>query len=236
MSVLYYLRSLDPYGNGINVRASKIADILEISKRAVNDAIAVLEKKGYINLEDIQYSMRVVSNGCLCTTFSTDTQVGNSLPTQAENFPLEQGISHLSKEFPTQAENFPLEQEISHLQPETPTQQQFQNPNILKINKNIKNTTEKEGSVKNDFENQFQEVFDKYKDKLALYTIRSKCYVNDELVNNPKLEKIKTAIAHIPITKIETGIRAFLAWIKDAKNVRDPYKALHEAILRGWEI
>ena len=49
MSVLYYLRSLDPYGNGINIRASKIADILEISKRAVNDAIAVLVEKGYLD-------------------------------------------------------------------------------------------------------------------------------------------------------------------------------------------
>ncbi|MFH7028774.1 MAG: hypothetical protein ACHBN1_26110 [Heteroscytonema crispum UTEX LB 1556] len=216
LSVLYYLRSLDPYSNGIKVRASKISDELGISKRAVNAAIAILNERGYINLEDVEYSIKILSGGCLCDSSSTDTKVGNSHPTQAENFP--------------------PKQRISHLKPETPTQQEFQNYNILKINKNIKNTTEKEGSVKNDFEKEFSELFAKYESRLALYTIRSKCYVNDELVNNPKLEKIKSAIAHIPITKIETGIRAFLAWIKNAKNVRDPYKALHEAILRGWEV
>lgn len=46
LSVLYYLRLLDPYSNGIKVRASKIGDELGISKRAVNAAIAVLAEIG----------------------------------------------------------------------------------------------------------------------------------------------------------------------------------------------
>lgn len=49
LSVLYYLRSLDPYGNGIKVKASAIAEKLGITKRAVNLAIAFLVKKGYLN-------------------------------------------------------------------------------------------------------------------------------------------------------------------------------------------
>lgn len=48
ISILYYLRSLDPYGNGMRIRASKIADDLGISKRAVNAAIAKLNKDGLL--------------------------------------------------------------------------------------------------------------------------------------------------------------------------------------------
>ncbi|MCC5612192.1 hypothetical protein LC612_37060 [Nostoc sp. CHAB 5834] len=64
ISVLYYLRSLDPYGNGIRIKASKIADDLGITKRAVNAAIAVLEKDGLLPdwfekepYEDIEYQV-----------------------------------------------------------------------------------------------------------------------------------------------------------------------------------
>ena len=56
MTVLYYLRSSDPYNNGVKVKASKIAKEIGITKRAVNAAIAVLEEKGYISLEDVEYS------------------------------------------------------------------------------------------------------------------------------------------------------------------------------------
>ena len=56
MTVLYYLRSSDPYNNGVKVKASKIAKEIGITKRAVTAAIAVLDEKGYINLEDVEYS------------------------------------------------------------------------------------------------------------------------------------------------------------------------------------
>lgn len=73
LSVLYHLRSLDPYSNGIRAKASQIAKELEISKRAVNAAIAVLEEKGYIDLEDIEYSVKLSAGGCLCDNQSTGT-------------------------------------------------------------------------------------------------------------------------------------------------------------------
>ena len=57
ISVLYFLRSNDPYSNGIRVKASQLAKEIGITKRAVNSAIAVLEEKGYINLEDVEYSV-----------------------------------------------------------------------------------------------------------------------------------------------------------------------------------
>ncbi|MBE9053438.1 MarR family transcriptional regulator [Nostocales cyanobacterium LEGE 11386] len=132
ISVLYYLRSLDPYGNGIRIKASKIAEDLGITKRAVNAAIAVLEEKGYINLEDIDYSVKVSARGCFCDTSSTVTKVGIKFPAQEENFPPENGISYLRTEIPTQEENFPPENGISHLQSETLVKQESQDSNINK--------------------------------------------------------------------------------------------------------
>ncbi len=132
ISILYYLRSLDPYGNGIRIRATKIAEDLGISKRAVNAAIAVLEEKGYINLEDIEYSVKVSARGCLCDTLSTVTKVRREFPTWEEDFPPENGISHLGTEIPTWEQKFPPENGISHLQPETLVKQESQDSNINK--------------------------------------------------------------------------------------------------------
>jgi hypothetical protein len=132
ISILYYLRSLDPYGNGMRIRASKIAEDLGITKRSVNGGIVVLEEKGYINLEDIDYSVKLSAGGCLCGTSPTVTLVGNSFPTEEENFPLGNGISHLGNEFPTEEENFPLGNGISHLHPETQVEQESQDSKINK--------------------------------------------------------------------------------------------------------
>lgn len=139
ISVLYYLRSLDPYSNGMKIRASKIADDLGITKRAVNAAIAVLYEKGYINLEDIDYSVKVSAGGCLCDTEPTVTQVGTEFPTQEQNFPPENQDSHLRTEIPTWEQNFPLENRISHQKPETLVNQDAQDS---KINKTYKTFTD----------------------------------------------------------------------------------------------
>ncbi|KOP23137.1 hypothetical protein AMR41_27940 [Hapalosiphon sp. MRB220] len=132
LSVLYYLRSLDPYGNGIKFKASAVAEILGITKRAVNSAIAFLEEKGYILLDDIEYSAKISAGGCLCDTSSTVTEVGTEFPTREQNFPVGNRISQLGTEFPSWEQNFPPENRISHLEPETLTQQVFQNSKINK--------------------------------------------------------------------------------------------------------
>ncbi|MDR9900489.1 MarR family transcriptional regulator [Aetokthonos hydrillicola Thurmond2011] len=49
LSVLYYLRSIDPYSNGITVKSSHLAEKLGITKRAVNAAISVLVEKSYLD-------------------------------------------------------------------------------------------------------------------------------------------------------------------------------------------
>ena len=140
ISLLYYLRSSDPYGNGVKIKASDIAKEIGITKRAVNAAIAVLEEKGYINLEDIEYSVKVNSGGCLCDNSDSGTQVGREFPTQEENFPPEKSSSHLRTEFPTEEENFPQRKRISHSSAETTVQQEVETSKINKTYKNFKDS------------------------------------------------------------------------------------------------
>ncbi|RUS93791.1 hypothetical protein DSM106972_095500 [Dulcicalothrix desertica PCC 7102] len=80
-SVLLYIRTLDPYGNGINIRASQIANSLKISRNAVYEAIRVLGEKDYLVIEDVEYTMRLHHKGILsnlnCDTCQSDTHVSS---------------------------------------------------------------------------------------------------------------------------------------------------------------
>lgn len=68
-----------------------------------------------------------------------------------------------------------------------------------------------------------------------MYSVYIRIRQNENIVLNPKLERIIQAVGHIPTTKVEARIRAFLAWIRNATDVKDQYKALEVAISRGWE-
>ncbi|RUS93790.1 hypothetical protein DSM106972_095490 [Dulcicalothrix desertica PCC 7102] len=48
IGVLMYIKLADSYGNGARIKASKIAEELKITKRAVNSAIEVLASKGLL--------------------------------------------------------------------------------------------------------------------------------------------------------------------------------------------
>lgn len=82
IGVLIYTRAIDPYGNGINIKASQIANFLKISRNAVYEAVRVLCEKNYLQVEDIEYTMRLYHKGVLnnstCDTFQCDTQVSSS--------------------------------------------------------------------------------------------------------------------------------------------------------------
>lgn len=241
LSVLYHLRSLDPYSNGIRVKASQIAKELEISKRAVNAAIAVLEEKGYINLEDVEYSVKLSAGGCFCDNHSTVTEVGREFPTQEENFPPEQEISHPSKEFPTQEENFPPEQGISHSQAETPTPQAVENSNIHKTFKIFKNSLSEEerknflefGKKKASelpnpptlplkwVEKNWEEIAQEW------YKSRGKTPTTHKWENDPRtpqwlteLEELKNPLAFFaPGDKLDKEKQAFTRWAEENKLV-----------------
>jgi DNA-binding MarR family transcriptional regulator len=66
--VLYYIRTLDPYGNGIAINTAEIARTLSsngqiVHRQTVSRALKELDRKGFIDLEVIQVNVRVQPKG-----------------------------------------------------------------------------------------------------------------------------------------------------------------------------
>jgi hypothetical protein len=79
------------------------------------------------------------------------------------------------------------------------------------------------------------EIFKKYADRLKLYGVYLTTWLGEELAPNPKIKGAIAAAQKVPSERLERNLLAFLAWIKDAKQVNDVYKALTSAVTRGWE-
>jgi hypothetical protein len=79
------------------------------------------------------------------------------------------------------------------------------------------------------------EIFEKYADRLKLYGVYLTTWLGEELVPNPKIKGAIAAASKVPTWRLERNLLAFIAWIKDAKNVKDIYAALTSAVTGGWE-
>ncbi|BAZ71264.1 hypothetical protein NIES4106_60610 (plasmid) [Fischerella sp. NIES-4106] len=130
--VLYYLRSLDPYSNGLRIRASKIARDLGISRQTVYKAIDVLEQKGYIDKQDVEYTLKIQSKGFLCDSCSTVTQLspsGDSCKSEATVVSVERQLSPSGDSCKSEATVVSVERQLPS---ESLTQHESQNSKINK--------------------------------------------------------------------------------------------------------
>ncbi|MBO3463863.1 MAG: helix-turn-helix domain-containing protein [Aetokthonos hydrillicola CCALA 1050] len=142
--VLYYLRSLDPYSNGLRIRASKIAGDLGISRQTVYKAIDALEEKGYINKEDVEYTLKIQSKGFLCDSYSSCTQLSSendSCKSEATAVSIERQLSSESDSCKSEATAVSVERQLSS---ETLTQQESQSSKINKTYTDFKKTLSEE--------------------------------------------------------------------------------------------
>jgi hypothetical protein len=131
--VLYYLRTLDPYSNGLRVRASKIASDLEISRQSVYKAFDVLEQKRYIQREDVEYTIKIVSHGLFGdtsitgTNLSADSDSVNSSRRQSKQRDIRQSVTTSVKTAKQKA-------------PKTPAVKETQAPKINKTFEDFKDS------------------------------------------------------------------------------------------------
>jgi biotin operon repressor len=142
--VLYYLRSLDPYSNGLRIRASKIARDLDISRQTVYKAIDVLEQKGYINKQDVEYTLKIQSKGFLCDSYPTDTQLsseGDSCKSEATVVSVERQLSSEGDSCKSEATVVSVERQS---QSETFTETEPQNSKINKTYSDFKDSLSEE--------------------------------------------------------------------------------------------
>lgn len=140
LSVLYYLRSADPYSNGMKIRASRIADELQISRQAVYKAIDALSEKEYIEKEDVEYSLKLRSRGCLCDSLENRLQLSPSV----DSCKLEATVVTAGRQLSTDGDSCNLGATVVNAgrQPEAETlvEEEFQSSKINKTYSDFKKT------------------------------------------------------------------------------------------------
>ncbi len=82
--VLYYIRTLDPYGDGVELSVSGIARQLstedkEVHRSTVSRALKALDEKGFVDLELLKVKVKILAGGLHCcdeaTVLPTDNNV-----------------------------------------------------------------------------------------------------------------------------------------------------------------
>lgn len=133
IGVLIYIKTADPFANGTRIKASIIAEELQITKRAVNSAIAVLAEKGFIDIEEADYIVKVTPKVQSCDSNTSVTESG-------KEFPAANGTSRKNTKFPTDEDNFPSKNKNSHSVPKTPATEEVREPKINKTYKDFKDS------------------------------------------------------------------------------------------------
>jgi hypothetical protein len=214
-----YLIEIEPWGDRYeDFNTLVLLDECDVSKATFYRAIAKFQELEIFDFQDNGFSIRNIHGV---------SSLKNEKPVAKMRQDSQKCENHLKNEKPVakmrqdsqKCEN----QSLKPLQNEG-----FNSSQNIQIESDLKDTTEYEVSV--------PEIFEKYVEQLKLYGIYKQTWQEDTLILNPKLKQIYDVCSQVPTEKIEAGIRAFLAWIKTAKNVQDKYKALEIAILKGWEI
>ncbi|MBP5977040.1 hypothetical protein HW132_31050 [Brasilonema sp. CT11] len=180
-------------------------------------------------------------------------------PTHTDVRPRTQMCAHAQSCAPTHIDERPR----TKRSPESSQGKGSDFPHTLKTNKDIKNTTNSDRSSKisstpkpvtksdrsskisstpkpvtrsdRNQEGSVLEIFEKYSKKLSLYGVYVFTIQNEISQLNPRMERIIQKSGTLNKDKVENALRAFIAWARDAKDVKDIYRALEAAISKGWE-
>ncbi len=82
--VLYYIRTLDPYGDGVELSVSGIARQLstenkEVHRSTVSRALKVLDEKGFVDLELLKVKVKILAGGVHCCDEATLLPTDNTV-------------------------------------------------------------------------------------------------------------------------------------------------------------
>lgn len=138
LKVLYYIRTADPYSNGIRLNAAAIARDLsteadKVSRQTVSRAIKNLDKLGYIDMEPIEFNVRILGKGtlvCEDTEVCGDTMLDQETPLVCTDTIVDR---HTPQAIATH-----------HPQTESITTEGFQTPKTIKTNEDLIKTLSEE--------------------------------------------------------------------------------------------
>lgn len=146
LKILYYVRSLDPYNNGISLTPAQIARDLSTEKHkmhrsTVGRALKSLDRKGFIDMELLQVRVKVNPKGFLAEP-ELEKDKNNVVATQ-------QCCDHATQVVATQHRVPPHNIECAHTTQSAPTQQpkaetqseqELENPKTLKTYSDFKDS------------------------------------------------------------------------------------------------
>lgn len=249
----------------IEIDCSHIANKLQMHRTSVSRALEALSRKQLIDLEITRAKVGLsVKPNKLTLILDTENQSiseqeeekESCAPTHTDVHPRTPECVHAHESAPTHtAERTRTKRRLEPL-----PDKDSGTPHTIQTNKHIKNTTEgserkkrveqpkppKEGSERKKRVEQPKspqeesrggviEIFEKYKDQLNKHGVYLMSYQNDLLQLNPKIEPVIQESGKLPSEKVEPAIKAFIAWISRAKDVKEPYRAFFKAIKETWQ-
>ena len=125
LKILYYVRSLDPYNNGIDITPASIARDLSTEKHkmhrsTVGRALKSLDKKGFINMELIKVRIKVNPGGFLA---EPEPEIKPKLEAKNDVVATQPCCDHATNVVTTQHRVQPRNIECAHTTQSAPTQQ-----------------------------------------------------------------------------------------------------------------
>jgi hypothetical protein len=147
LKCLYYIRTSDPYSNGVRLTVAAIARDLScegqppISRQTISRAIKRLDQLGYIEMEPLEFNVKISGKGILTVCENTDGVLTHHDRSSHTNGVL----THHDRSLHTTDDRYTPPTIATHQpEPETVTQQEFQNPKTLlessKTNKDLNKT------------------------------------------------------------------------------------------------
>ncbi len=158
LRVLYWLRTKDPYSNGININCAAIARDLSqtkpISRQTVSRAMKTLDRKDYIDLEIISANVKIRSKGVHTHPEVQDGTDGTATHQGYDTVPSGANTHPEVRTHTTGCDTVPSGATSYHPIAETQTEQDFQNPKTLKTNKTLKTSLEESEEEKSEISHQ----------------------------------------------------------------------------------
>lgn len=211
---LYYLRTTDPYSNGIDITITQIANDLGRDKGTISRALQVLAGKGLIDIELVQVKVKVSSKGLLC---SMSDDVVPTQPGCPDTTPVAYTQPQLSPHNTSCADTTPVAY-TQQAEPETQTQQGVEKPKTYKTLKTIKDSSERQEEI--------LKVWEEFSERLKIYAIYSRIWVGENLIDNPEfIECVRISRKHDP-NELRRRLIAFCLRIKDFPQIKDKYAYL----------
>lgn len=214
--VLYYIRTSDPYGNGVDLTAAAIALELGVNRSTVSRALKELDAKGYIELEIIKARATISGKGLLVTDTVDDAEMQPRCKNATDSAEMQQPVQNCN----TECENATTSAEMQQTEAETLTQQGTQTPKTSKIPKTFKTPLERRQEVLS--------VWEEFKDRLKIYGVYAQMWVGEDLIDRDDYQEcVKASYKHSP-EELRRRLIAFCMRVKDMKanEIGDIYRYL----------